>query len=386
VEQERHHRDASPESAEPSGTEPTAAAHGPPPASGGGRIRGIDAARALAIVGMAMVHFGPTDGDDLAGSLYRVTHGRASVLFALLAGVGVALLAGDRSPGRLAELDRRLVFRAAVLLPLGLALQMLPGSIAVILQFYALYFLVAALAARMADRWVLTVAVVAWVAGPVVVVVAELSRPGWFGNPPVTLAEWDQPLVVVRELLLTGNYPVVVWTAPVLFGVWLGRRDLRAAAVWWRMAVGGLAAGAVAYLVEPIARLWWTVPDDVGFGRLVVTQPHSLMPMWMLQATGAAVVVLVVCLVACEKWPRSTWPAVATGQVAFSVYVVHLLLVGYWPVWFIREAVGDAVLTVGRFALLTVACAVAWRAALARGPLEMLMNLPWERATRADRT
>jgi peptidoglycan/LPS O-acetylase OafA/YrhL len=61
------------------------------------RLRGVDAARAIAVLGMVMVHFGPSPVPDtaLGNLLYSgVSHGRASVLFALLAGAGVALLVG----------------------------------------------------------------------------------------------------------------------------------------------------------------------------------------------------------------------------------------------------------------------------------------------------
>jgi peptidoglycan/LPS O-acetylase OafA/YrhL len=63
-----------------------------------GRVRGIDVARALAVVGMVMVHIGPVrmEGSGLVGAAYRLPHGRASILFVVVAGIGVSLLAGDR--------------------------------------------------------------------------------------------------------------------------------------------------------------------------------------------------------------------------------------------------------------------------------------------------
>jgi uncharacterized membrane protein len=69
-------------------------------AAGATRISGIDVARALAIVGMVMVHVGPQDAGKpgIAAQAYRLSHGRASILFVVLAGIGVSLLAGDRSP------------------------------------------------------------------------------------------------------------------------------------------------------------------------------------------------------------------------------------------------------------------------------------------------
>jgi hypothetical protein len=52
------------------------------------------------VLGVIMVHFGPTPVPDAAlGNLYGVSHGRASILFALLAGVGVALLVGAARAG-----------------------------------------------------------------------------------------------------------------------------------------------------------------------------------------------------------------------------------------------------------------------------------------------
>src|SRR5215213_370606 len=101
----------------------------PPPA---GRRRG-PGDRGL---GMVMVHFGPNPRPQTPlGDLYGVSHGRASVLFALLAGVGVVLLVGDRSRGRSSLIRGRLVLRGALLLPLGLWLQELDHGALVILQY-----------------------------------------------------------------------------------------------------------------------------------------------------------------------------------------------------------------------------------------------------------
>lgn len=342
------------------------------------RIRGVDAARALAIVGMVMVHFGgDADGSDFAELVYGSTHGRAAILFGVLAGVGVSLLAGDRSPERLGLLYRKLALRGAVLLPLGLLLQGLPHGIAVILQFYAVYFTVGAVAASLPDRWLLAASGAVLALGPVVIIGAQLRWPSWFEAAPTTLADISQPALIVRELLLSGNYPVVTWSAPVLFGVWLGRRDLRSTAVRWAMIVGGLGAAATAYLFESLALRWLELPDDVGWAQLVITYPHSQMGPWLVQATGFAVAALGVCLIACDALPRLTRPAVVVGQMALSVYVGHLLLLAAWPELFFRETVDGAVYSVARFVLLTTLAALGWRAIMPRGPLELLLDLPW---------
>ena len=56
---------------------------------GTGRLLGVDAARALALIGMMSVHLLPsTDPDGTISTAYLISAGRASALFAVLAGVG----------------------------------------------------------------------------------------------------------------------------------------------------------------------------------------------------------------------------------------------------------------------------------------------------------
>lgn len=340
-------------------------------------MRGVDAARALAIVGMVMVHVGPdTDGDRLAEVAYGSTHGRASILFGVIAGVGISLLAGERTPVRLRRLDRRLAVRAAVLFPLGLLLQALPHGVAVILHFYAVYFLVGALAARLPDSWLLCVAGAFLAVGPLVIVAAEQRWPQWFEAGTATIADLALDGVVLREILLTGTYPVVTWAAPVLFGVWLGRRDLRSPAVRWRMAWGGLAAVAVAYATEALAVRSLDGSGDLGWSQLAVTEAHGQTAPWLLQATGVAVVVLAVSLVACDRLPTLALPAAVVGQMALSVYVGHLLVLTGWPGLLVRDTVGGATIAVAAFTVGTALLALAWWRLVPRGPLELLLDLP----------
>lgn len=342
------------------------------------RIRGIDAARALAIVGMVMVHFGPTGPDgDLLDRLYGVTHGRASILFVVLAGVGVSLLAGDRSPRRLRSAWAKLVFRTAVLLPLGLALQELDTNVLVILQYYALYFLVAGAALPLGDRTVLALSGALVAAGPVAYVALGMAQPAWFAAGGA--AAWtDAPGQIARDLVLTGSYPLVTWSGPVLFGVWLGRRDLRARATRWIMVAGGATLALGALVVSAVLGAWAGDPAaEPSWRQLVTADAHSQMPLWLAQATGVATAVLGASLLVVDRLPRLSWPLVATGQLAFTVYVGHLLLLAFWPELLRRDTVEDAVPTVAAFVVATAALCTAWRAVLSRGPLEAVLRLPW---------
>jgi hypothetical protein len=141
------------------------------------RIDGIDLARWLAIAGMLAVHVGRVGRDEPAGQVYlALTHGRASVLFALLAGVGASLLARSRSTTRL-EARARLVWQAALLLPLGLALQGLDITIRVIIAHYAVLFLLGAACLSLRDRTIAGLALVSVVFGPLVFLIGPHGGP-----------------------------------------------------------------------------------------------------------------------------------------------------------------------------------------------------------------
>ncbi|MGH3332175.1 MAG: heparan-alpha-glucosaminide N-acetyltransferase domain-containing protein, partial [Nocardioidaceae bacterium] len=63
-----------------------------------GRVIGLDVARALALVGMMATHIlAPIEGNHLT-VIQQVAGGRASALFAVLAGVSLALMSGRTVP------------------------------------------------------------------------------------------------------------------------------------------------------------------------------------------------------------------------------------------------------------------------------------------------
>jgi hypothetical protein len=334
-----------------------------------------------------MVHLAPNQTPDTAlGNLYGVSHGRASVLFVLLAGVGVALLVGDRSHGQPTRrppsvVRGRLVLRGALLLPLGLWLQPLDQGPLVILQYYALYFLFAALILTLPDRWLLAGGAAVLIGGPVIYLWGKMLVPEWFtrsGDP----ASLDDPIgKIADDLLLTGAYPLVTWAAPLLFGLWIGRRDLTSAWVRWGLLILGLTVAVAAalttdWLATVFARAL-EVPGGPGFAALLTDKPHSQMPLWMLGSIGSACAVLGGMLLLSDRLPRMLWPLAATGQLAFTVYVGHLLLLDAYPELLSSETVPEAFFTVGLFMLLVAVACTLWRAVFPRGPLEAVLAAPW---------
>ena len=111
------------------------------------RLVGVDVARCLALLGMVATHVLASHDPDgsLSGSQW-LAGGRASALFAVLAGVSLALMTGRRTPVQGTERGRRslaLATRAVLVATIGLALGGLETGIAVILTYYGVLFLMA---------------------------------------------------------------------------------------------------------------------------------------------------------------------------------------------------------------------------------------------------
>src|SRR6478609_636998 len=94
-----------------------------------GRVVGVDVARALALLGMMATHLLPGIEGTHVPWTQQVAGGRASALFAVLAGVSVALVSGRKMPvhgGERRAASVRLVVRALLIGALGLALGTVP--------------------------------------------------------------------------------------------------------------------------------------------------------------------------------------------------------------------------------------------------------------------
>ena len=110
------------------------------------RVRGVDAARGTALIGMMSVHIMPPSTDGRVSLAYLVSSGRAAALFAVLAGVGIALACGGSTPPggqELAAARRAIAARAGVIFVIGLVLGAIPNPVAVILPYYGVLFLAA---------------------------------------------------------------------------------------------------------------------------------------------------------------------------------------------------------------------------------------------------
>jgi hypothetical protein len=366
-----------------------------------GRIVGVDLARALALLGMMATHMLPGIDGTRVPWPQQVAGGRASALFAVLAGVSVALVSGRTTPlhGRARyAASVRLVVRAVLIGALGLLLGLVPSGIAVILAFYAVLFLLG-LPFLGLRAPALALLAVGWaVAAPVVSLVLRPHLPEHLAGSP-TPASLASPGRLLNELLVVGYYPAMVWLAYLLAGMALGRLDLRRSTVGARLlavgvllAVGSTVASRV-LLARPAAAaaLASTFPDpSVGsdpaalhaalthglhgttptgsWWWLATVAPHSGTPLDLAQTIGSALAVLGVCLLVTRFQPRVWAAAFGAGAMTLSLYTLHVVIMGrgWWPDLETPDHYDDQVLIV-----LAVGAVLAL--VPLRGPLEALV-------------
>ncbi|MFW6205049.1 MAG: heparan-alpha-glucosaminide N-acetyltransferase domain-containing protein, partial [Actinomycetota bacterium] len=229
------------------------------------RLVGVDAARGAALIGMMAVHISPRLGADGGVTTeYLIASGRSAALFAVLAGVGLALASGGANPPRGAAwkgVAAGTAARAGVLLLVGFLLGEFDSGVAVILVYYALLFVVGIPFLSLGPRVLLPLAVV-WAA--VTPVISQFARLGDTWQPPGNpiLASLADPVGLATDLFLTGYYPVLQWTAYLLLGLGLGRLDLHRLSSQAAVLVGGAALGATAWATS------WLLLENGGLAEL----------------------------------------------------------------------------------------------------------------------
>ncbi|MDA2803923.1 DUF418 domain-containing protein [Nocardiopsis suaedae] len=378
------------------------------------RLVGIDVARGLAVLGMFVVHVGVgwtlADGSN---ALYGLVSGRSAALFALLAGVSIALLSGGPTPRAGHDMGValwRVVIRGLIMLPVGTLLTMTGTPVSVILAYYAVFFVLAA--PLMSERWkiVAGTAAVLGVLGPVVsFYVRGLMAEGGPLRGPVAAVNSYDPLVALADdgvvnFLLTGAYPAITWMPFVFAGMAIGRLRLRRRAVQWSLVGVGAGLAAVAYTASWAAlalggraRLEASFDAEavaghggassvaealrVGFpgtvpvndwAWLLVSAGHSGTPFEVFGAGGIAIAVLGLCLIVAPYLRWAVYPLAAVGALALTTYVGHVLvirlaesgLVDGTPLGFVSDRL-DLTVLVGALVFATV-----WRLLVRRGPLE----------------
>ena len=368
------------------------------------RLAGVDAARGVALLGMVAVHvLPPVDPDGSRSLAHMVAGGRSAATFAVLAGVGVALATGRGRPPRGRERVRAsgaLLVRALLIGLLGLALGSVESSIAVILAYYGLLFVVAVPVLGVRPGRLAAAALAVAVVVPLVSYAVRDALPAPSRDNP-TFGALAEPVDLLGVLLLTGYYPVLAWTAYLLAGLAVGRLALERARVAGAIALAGallalLAEATSAVLLRALGgddRLAAVVRVPAGqsvgdaasgsqYGNvpttspwwLAVDAPHSSTPVDLVGTTGTALLVLGLALLLAARAPAVVRPLAALGSMPLTLYTAHVVVVA-------SIDTDDRVTFYAVQVVVGVAAALLWRHVVGRGPLEALLAAASRRAT-----
>ncbi|MDW4908844.1 heparan-alpha-glucosaminide N-acetyltransferase domain-containing protein [Streptomyces sp. ADMS] len=364
------------------------------------RIAGVDVARGLALVGMFSVHvFGAFEPDDSPTVAWQLAGGRSSATFALVAGVGLALTTGGRTPrvdrGSLAAVTARALSVGLIGLLLGYASNAAGLDVDVILVFYALLFLLALPLPALRARTLACVALALGVLAPFLVHLLRgtLPEPAFEGDPTLQDVVTD-PAGLLGGLLVHGGYPVLAWTAYLCAGLAIGRLDLLDRRTATRLLTAGLALAATAWLAcslllfrwgglerlqqnefhdatGPHARdaVLWDTPDGETWWSMLSRAPHSTSPFDMLHTLGAATALLsaVLLLTRITVARRALVPLAAAGSMPLTLYTAHVLFLATGTLN------GSPDLQYAALVAGSLLFAAGWRLARGQGPLEALV-------------
>jgi uncharacterized membrane protein len=392
----------------------------PRKAPGGGlvssRLRGIDAARGAALLGMMSTHLMPTFGPSPQWEptfVGLVFSGRSAALFAVLAGIGLALSTGKQDPRSGAELWAArggVAMRALVIAVVGLTLGGLDVNVAVILGHYAVLFLciLPFLGLRLkalcfwALGWVLVSPVLAYLIRPLLL---EATPPLQLGHNPNS-EDLGTPARLLADLFFTGYYPVFQWISYLLIGLVIGRLALKTIKVQVLLLAGGAVVAVVAKLAGVLAMdvlggraVLESLPATRGYPLesmlqvnltgleqsgswwwLATAAPHAGTTLDLLHtgATAAGTVGLFLLLGTLAERMKVNFLIVLSGPGAMtlSLYSAHV-----WAVsWLTDQPLPGGWTDEGMYwaqALAAIAIGVIFALLRRRGPLEWLAHAAW---------
>lgn len=352
------------------------------------RLIGFDLARALAVFGMVVVNYkivmgAAENGPGWLVTLANLLDGRAAATFVVLAGAGISMLSRQGREGGDKSLLKRnrltLLKRALFLFVVGLLYT--PLWPADILHFYAIYIGVAAFLLAAPNRWLWSLAGVLVLTFSIMLFTLDYEK-GWNWFTLDYEGLWT-PAGMVRHLFFNGFNPVIPWLAFLLIGMALGRLDLRTPAVRRKIFLWGAGVALAAELSSwglvsmMSAEASWSEVELIV--ALFGTEPMPPMPLFMLAGAGTACAVIAASVALGERFATAAWlrPFTATGQLALTLYVAHVVI-GMGTLEILGrleyQTLPFALLASGLFCAAGVIFATLWRMRFKRGPLEALMR------------
>lgn len=187
----------------------------------------------------------------------------------------------------------------------------------------------------------------------------------------------------LRNLFFDGFRSVFPWTSLIFFGIWLGRQNVQAAHVRWRLFWIGLSV-ALGVQIGSIGLTYvfsnvWPILGQADAELLFSTGSIPPMPLFLLSAGGVALAIIMSCVQLSQLFgaSRIIHGLAATGQLALTWYIGHVVIglgvltsLGFYQ----NQSLATSLWLALGFFGLAVGCSVWWKKRFNNGPLETVLR------------
>lgn len=340
------------------------------------RLLALDAARGLAVIGMYIQHFALNQRNSFVS-------GNTMILFILCSGISYTLMGRsmERRNTEPAIFRARVLARSVFLDFAGYLLLMLNTPFAVVMQAYAMLFLIAMVLIR---RQTCTLVIV--------------SAVGFFLCPPLMLAGMSlfQGSALLADIA-GGPLSALAWLPVFAAGMVIGRLDLSRKNTAAGMAAAGAAilAAFKTFTVTVLPKIyesfcsWQAQFADTLYAAsdpYAVWPKNTQAPLWqmlfidapqggstfeLLIGLGGSLILLALLLLIEKRWTLPLQPFAGAGRAALSLYSIQFL-----AAWVIMLLGGDptqlgSVIPLGDIVIAAAVLVAGWGISLLpMGPLE----------------
>ena len=279
---------------------------------------------AMVIVNFEIVMQASGNGPQWLVLLTEFFHGKAAASFVVLAGVGLSLM-NKNSPA-----TGIILKRSIFLFVIGLAL--IPLWPADILHYYGV-FLALSLIFLARSTWVLISAIISINVIYLMMLVILDYEAGWDFETLEYLEFW-QPFGFLRNLFFNGFHPVLPWFSFILYGIWLGRQNISQPETAKRLFFIAITlivtAMLMQYFLTALLSQWQVSNEEIN--ALLSSAPMPPNPIYILTGLGSATLLILLCQFISTRMPNLVKPLQATGRMALTHYVSHVIL-GVLPLY-----------------------------------------------------
>ena len=346
------------------------------------RIAGYDFARSLAVFGLVVANFSGDVGHDDFHRLHTFTQAGVIATFLVLGGIGISLLKqrnqSTNAAHTSADSRKRLIKRAAFLLVIGICCNLIWQ--ANFLCFYSICIAIGALLLTVSNRWLWSLAFVFAVMFTVFLSIFKY-KVGWNWDTLWEGDPWTIEVILFRAFLYRFHL-IFYWIAFLLIGMWLGRRNVHHFRVRGVVFFGGIAVALISactpwlliHYVPWLISGWHPSVSDL-FSKAI---GMLFTPVYFLGMCGIVTAIIAGSFMLTQKYSDVKWtrPLIATGQLALTLYVGHLIVGGglLKALGLLDKtllfAIGSAVI----FCICAVIFSHFWRKRFERGPIEWGMR------------